>query len=179
VHGDRSDLAYRQVRSGQLSVVHPGLYRRLFRHRRYRIDQDRAPLGLGRPQWNDPKGANYTTVEASNGAVLDVLYDPKLNIRPWDKTLIRVMRGFLREGDTITVRSRLPPPPASLIEAEGGHLGNAELVPNRQASPMASAVHAECERYCSRSRHGDRLLQCGTGVLGEGDAGIQSDLARK
>ena len=60
---------------------------------------------MGRPQWNDPKAANYTTVEASNGAVLNVLYDPKLNIRPWDKTLmIRVMRGFLREGDTITVR---------------------------------------------------------------------------
>ena len=60
---------------------------------------------MGRPQWNDPKAANYTTVEASNGAVLDVLYDPKLNIRSWDKTLmIRVMRGFLREGDTITVR---------------------------------------------------------------------------
>jgi hypothetical protein len=34
-----------------------------------------------------------------------VLYDPKLNIRPWDKTLmIPVMRGFLREGDSITVR---------------------------------------------------------------------------
>lgn len=60
---------------------------------------------MGRPQWSDPQAANYTTVEASNGAVLDVLYDPKLNIRPWDKTLmIRVMRGFLREGDTITVR---------------------------------------------------------------------------
>ena len=60
---------------------------------------------MGRPQWSNPQGANYTTVEASNGAVLDVLYDPKLNIRPWDKTLmIRVMRGFLREGDTITVR---------------------------------------------------------------------------
>jgi len=60
---------------------------------------------MGRPQWSIPQAANYTTVEASNGAVLDVLYDPKLNIRPWDKTLlIRVMRGFLREGDTITVR---------------------------------------------------------------------------
>ena len=60
---------------------------------------------MGRPQWSDPKAANYTTVEASNGAVLDVLYDPKLNIRPWDKTLmIRVMRGFLREGERITVR---------------------------------------------------------------------------
>ena len=60
---------------------------------------------MARPQWSGPQAANYTTVEASNGAVLDVLYDPKLNIRPWDKTLmIRVMRGFLREGDTITVR---------------------------------------------------------------------------
>ena len=60
---------------------------------------------MGRPQWSDPAAPNYTTVEASNGAVLDLLYDPKLNIRPWDKTLlIRVVRGFLREGDTITVR---------------------------------------------------------------------------
>jgi hypothetical protein len=60
---------------------------------------------MGRPQWSDPKAANYTTAEASNGAVLELIYDPKLNIRPWDKTLmIRVMRGFLREGDTITVR---------------------------------------------------------------------------
>ena len=54
---------------------------------------------MGRPQWSDPTAPNYTTVEASNGAVLDVLYDPKLNIRPWDKTLlIRVVRGFLREN---------------------------------------------------------------------------------
>ena len=60
---------------------------------------------MGRPQWNNPQAANYTTVEASNGAVLDVIYDPKFNIRPWDKTLlIRVVRGFLRDGDTITVR---------------------------------------------------------------------------
>ena len=60
---------------------------------------------MGRPQWSDPTAANYTTAEASNGAVLDVSYDPKLNIRPWDKTLlIRVVRGFLREGDAITVR---------------------------------------------------------------------------
>jgi len=60
---------------------------------------------MGRPQWSDPQAANYTTVEASNGAVLEVQYDAKRNIRPWDKTLfIRVIRGFLREGDTITVR---------------------------------------------------------------------------
>jgi Protein of unknown function (DUF3604) len=60
---------------------------------------------MGRPQFTDPKGWNYTTVEASNGAVLQVEYDQKRNIRPWDKTLfIRVMRGFLREGDRIVVR---------------------------------------------------------------------------
>src|SRR5881628_3150860 len=60
---------------------------------------------MGRPQFNDPKGWNYTTVEASNGAVLEVQYDGKRNIRPWDKTLfIRVVRGFLREDDRIVVR---------------------------------------------------------------------------
>ena len=60
---------------------------------------------MGRPQFTDPTAANYTTVEASNGAVLHVEYDPKRNIRPWDKTLyIKVVRGFLRAGDRITVR---------------------------------------------------------------------------
>lgn len=60
---------------------------------------------MGKPQWTEPNAANFVTAEASNGAVLDMRYDPKLNIRPWDKTLmIRVVRGFLREGDTITVR---------------------------------------------------------------------------
>ncbi len=60
---------------------------------------------MGRPQFTDPRGWNYTTVEASNGAVLEVQYDGKRNIRPWDKTLfIRVMRGFLCEGDRIIVR---------------------------------------------------------------------------
>lgn len=60
---------------------------------------------MGKPQFNDPQGWNYTTVEASNGAVLQVEYDGKRNIRPWDKTLfVRVVRGFLREGDKIIVR---------------------------------------------------------------------------
>ena len=60
---------------------------------------------MGRPQFTDPRGWNYTTVEASNGAVLEVKYDGKMNIRPWDKTLfIRVVRGFLREGDRIIAR---------------------------------------------------------------------------
>ena len=60
---------------------------------------------MGRPQFADPAAPNYVTVEASNGAVLHVEYDMKRNIRPWDKTLyIKVVRGFLREGDRIVVR---------------------------------------------------------------------------
>jgi hypothetical protein len=60
---------------------------------------------MGKPQFTDPKGWNYVTAEASNGAVLELRYDQKGNIRPWDKTIaIRVQRGFLREGETITVR---------------------------------------------------------------------------
>ena len=59
---------------------------------------------MGKPQFDDPSAANYVTVAASNGAVLHVEYDMKRNIRPWDKTIyIKVVRGFLREGDQITV----------------------------------------------------------------------------
>jgi hypothetical protein len=60
---------------------------------------------MGKPQFSDPKAPNYVTAEASNGAVLAVEYDGKRNVRPWDKTLfIRVVKGFLREDDRITVR---------------------------------------------------------------------------
>jgi hypothetical protein len=60
---------------------------------------------MGRPQFDNPAAPNYVTAEASNKAVLDLRYDPKQNIRPWDKTLyIKVVRGFLREGDRIVVR---------------------------------------------------------------------------
>jgi len=60
---------------------------------------------MGRPQFDDPAAPNYTTVEATNGAILHVEYDMKRNIRPWDKTLyIKVVRGFLREGDQIIIR---------------------------------------------------------------------------
>ena len=60
---------------------------------------------MGRPQFTDPKAPNYTTVEASNGAILHIEYDMKRNIRPWDKTLyIKVVRGFLRVDDQIIIR---------------------------------------------------------------------------
>lgn len=59
----------------------------------------------GNPQFDDPSGANYCTVEASNGAVLQIRWDPKANIRPWDRTLwIKVVKGYLKEGDRIVIR---------------------------------------------------------------------------
>jgi len=57
------------------------------------------------PQFDNPKGAGYTEVVASNNAVLQARFDPKGNIRPWDRTLqIKVVKGFMKEGDTITIR---------------------------------------------------------------------------
>jgi hypothetical protein len=56
------------------------------------------------PQFDDPKAPGYTTVTASNNAKLQLRYDPKGNVRPWDRTLyIKVVNGFMKEGDTITV----------------------------------------------------------------------------
>lgn len=57
------------------------------------------------PQFCDPKAAGYTEVLPSNNAVLQARFDPKGNIRPWDRTLqIKVVKGFMKEGDTITIR---------------------------------------------------------------------------
>lgn len=65
----------------------------------------RATSDIGKPQFTRPEAPNYVTVEASNGVGLDVMFDPRLNIRPWTQTLfIRTKSGFLRAGDRITVR---------------------------------------------------------------------------
>src|SRR4051794_1297687 len=57
-----------------------------------------------KPQFDKPQAANFTTVEASNGAKLEVWFD-RLNVRPFANTLlIRVGRGYLRAGDTLTIR---------------------------------------------------------------------------
>ena len=57
------------------------------------------------PQFDDPTAPGFTEVTASNNAVLEARFDPKGNIRPWDRTLqIKVVRGFLKEGDMIIVR---------------------------------------------------------------------------
>jgi uncharacterized protein DUF3604 len=64
----------------------------------------RTTSDMSKPQFDQPGAANYTTVEASNGAKLEYWFD-RLNIRPWANTiLVRVGRGYLRAGDTITVR---------------------------------------------------------------------------
>ena len=59
---------------------------------------------LGKPQFVDPQAPNYTTIKASNNAILKYDFDPKGNVRPWDKTIyIRIVQGYLTEGETITV----------------------------------------------------------------------------
>lgn len=64
----------------------------------------RTTSDMAKPQFKDPAAPNYTSVEASNGAKLEVWFE-RLNVRPWVNTLlIRVGRGYLRRGDTITVR---------------------------------------------------------------------------
>jgi hypothetical protein len=64
----------------------------------------RLASDMGSPQFDDPAAPGYVTAEASNGAVLELRYDAKRNIRPWDRTLdIRVKRGFLRAGERIIV----------------------------------------------------------------------------
>src|SRR5499433_2784345 len=64
----------------------------------------RTTSDMSKPQFDKPTAPNYTTVEASNGARLEIWVD-RLNIRPYANTLlIRVGRGYLRAGDTLTVR---------------------------------------------------------------------------
>ena len=64
----------------------------------------RTTSDLSKPQFDKPDAPNFTTVEASNGAKLEVWFD-RLNIRPYANTLlIRVGRGYLRAGDTLTIR---------------------------------------------------------------------------
>ena len=62
----------------------------------------RTTSDMSKPQFDQPAAANYTTVEASNGAALQYWFD-RLNIRPWANTiLIRVGRTGLLAQMTIT-----------------------------------------------------------------------------
>lgn len=65
----------------------------------------RFATDFGPVQFTEPKGQGYTTVEASNGAVLETKWEFKRNIRPWSRSLyIGVVKDFLKPGDTITIR---------------------------------------------------------------------------
>ncbi|MEM9029583.1 MAG: DUF3604 domain-containing protein [Pseudomonadota bacterium] len=65
----------------------------------------RFATDFGPVQFDDPQAPGYTTVEASNGAELDLSWEFKRNIRPWSRLLyIGVKKHFLAEGDTITIR---------------------------------------------------------------------------
>ena len=65
----------------------------------------RFATDFGPVQFDDPSAPGYTTVEASNGAVLDCRWEFKRNIRPWSRSLyIGVIKNFLAPGDTITIR---------------------------------------------------------------------------
>jgi hypothetical protein len=59
---------------------------------------------MTKPQLSNPTAPGYTTLAASNGAVLEARFDYKLNVRPWDRTLhVKVVKGFMKAGDTITI----------------------------------------------------------------------------
>ena len=64
----------------------------------------RTTSDLSKPQFSKPDAPNFTTVEASNGARLEVSFD-RLTVSPYANTLlIRIGRGYLRAGDTLTIR---------------------------------------------------------------------------
>ena len=65
----------------------------------------RFATDFGPVQFLDPAAPGFTTVEASNGALLDCRWEFKRNIRPWSRSLyVQVVRDFLAPGDTITIR---------------------------------------------------------------------------
>ena len=64
----------------------------------------RFATDMGRPQFTAPEQPNYVSIVASNGATLEYRFDPKDNIRPWDKTIyIKIVKGFFREGEQLLV----------------------------------------------------------------------------
>ena len=102
------------VRIDNLGPFEAGSYQTFtltYRAGRYGIDDTgslkiayRFASDQGYPQFKNATAPNYVTVRASNNAALEARFDPKLNTRPWDRTIfIKVMRGYLKEGDEITV----------------------------------------------------------------------------
>ena len=138
----------------------------LFRDRRHRGGPGRAPLceRYGPAAIDDPAAPNYVSVEASNGAQLDLRFDPKGHIRPWDRTLsIRVLHGFLREGDTLDDPPRRPAPrvardadadlrregfPVQALRRPDRHLRSLPRCRARHTSTSFRASRSRGRRYC-------------------------------
>jgi hypothetical protein len=58
----------------------------------------------GRPQFDRPDAPNYVTAVASNNAILGIQYDPFGGVRSyWKEITVRVLKNYLKEGDTIKV----------------------------------------------------------------------------
>src|ERR1700692_4252667 len=101
----------------------------------------RTTSDMSKPQFDKPQAVNFTTVEASNGARLEVWFD-RLNVRPFAHTLlIRVGRGYLRAGDTLTVRfgDRRKGSPGFRLQT------NVEANVELRTSRDAFATHEFCE----------------------------------
>lgn len=65
----------------------------------------RLASDLGRPQLENPKEANYVSVETTADVTLKCSYDAYASTRPWTKTLhIIVSGGHLSPKDTVTIR---------------------------------------------------------------------------
>jgi hypothetical protein len=101
----------------------------------------RTTSDLSKPQFDKPAAPNFTTVEASNGAKLEVWFD-RLNIRPYANTLlIRVGRGYLRAGDTLTIRLGDPRQGSPGLRLQTNVEKNVEL----RTSVDAFATYEFCE----------------------------------
>src|SRR4029078_5665798 len=101
----------------------------------------RTTSDMSKPQFDKPQAANFTTVEASNGAKLEVWFD-RTNIRPYANTImIRVGRGYLRQGDTVTVRmgDRRQGSPGCRLQT------NVEAQVELRSSVAALATYEFCE----------------------------------
>lgn len=58
----------------------------------------------GRPQFDDPRGDNYATVETSGDATVEAAYDPDGHVRPLKDTVtVDVFDGSLGPDDTLTL----------------------------------------------------------------------------
>ena len=86
------------------------------------------------PQFDDPKGVNYCTVEASNGATLQLRWDQKANVRPWDRTLRA--RGAALARRTAT-RGR----PTRAAGGRGPPAGRGARRPGRCGNGAGSSPH--------------------------------------